>query len=119
MIEPVQIQQGVPFSALVYLTDDSVDPTIPLVITGKTVFISVKEKNDYSLDDSSAVITTKITVHVDSANGVTLWEQTAVETLVATKKYKADIRVYTDPTDFINTQTIDVDVVPVVTRRIL
>jgi len=119
MIEPVQIQQGVPFSALVYLTDDSVDPAVPLIITGKTVFISVKEKNDYTLDDTTALMSVKITVHVDPTNGETLWEQTAAETLIKLGKYKADIRVYTDPTDFTNTQTFDVVVVPVVTRRLV
>jgi len=119
MIEPVQIQQGVPFNALVYLTDDSIDPAVPLVITGKTVFISVKEKNDYTLDDTTALMSAKITVHVDPANGVTIWGQTAAETLVPTKEYKADIRVYTDPADFTNTQTFDVAVVPVVTRRLV
>ena len=113
----IQIKRGVPFNATLTLYDESVTPKEPLDLTDKTVFISVKDKSDNADNDNLAFITSSITVHVDATNGQTLWELTAAETLIPFGQYKADIRVYTDATDFDNTDPFNVDIVKIVTKR--
>ena len=115
----IQIQQNVPCEYDIYIYDDTVDPPVLSNITGLTVFISVKNINDYKLDDSDALITSKITVHTDPTNGHTIWTLTASETLQKLDRYKCDMRLFTDAFIFVNSDTFYVDIVPVVTERLV
>ncbi len=115
----LQIQQNVPFENEFTIMDDSYTPAIPLNLTGLTVFISVKYPNDYKLDDSAALITSKIIVHTAPLLGITTWTLTATETNIPLGKYKTDIRIYTNALDFINSDTFPIEIVPVVTRRLI
>jgi len=117
-VDTIEMRQGNPFSSEVTLEDISVDPAVAIDLTDKTVFISVKKLNDYRLDDDEALITSEITVHDDAENGITTWTLTAAETLIPLGRYKADARIYTDLTDYDNSVTFYVEVVPVVTRRL-
>jgi len=113
------IQQNVPMSQQIYLYDESVDPAVPYDITGKTVFISIKKKNDFREDDTEALITSKLTLHFDPAGGGTLWALTQTQTNIPLGRYKGDARIYTSALVFINSTTFDVNIIPVVTQRIV
>lgn len=117
-MEPLQIQQNVPSVVTLTITDESVMPNIPVDLTGLTVFISVKKLTDYKDDDSGAIITSEITIHTYPLLGITDWELTPTETYVPIGKYKADVRVYSSDLAFINSDTFNVDIVPVVTKRL-
>ena len=116
--DTIEIRQGNPASIELTLEDISIDPAVPIDLTGKTVFISVKKLNDYRLDDTEALISNSIILHTDPVAGETTWTLTAAETLIPIGRYKADIRIYTDLTDFDNSVTFYINVVPVVTRRL-
>jgi len=115
-METIEIQQNVPSARLITIYEDE-EKTIPMNLTGKTVFISIKEKNDFTLTDDTAIITSKITVH-EAPLLQTLWELTATQTKQVLKKYKVDIRVYTDALDYDNSDTFYINIVPVVTQRL-
>ena len=117
--DTIEIRQGVPFSSELTLEDISVDPAVPIDLTGKTVFISVKKLNDFRLDDDEALITSEITVHTTPDEGITSWDLTAAETLIPLGRYKADVRVFIDLTAFDNSVTFYLNIVPVVTRRLV
>jgi hypothetical protein len=117
-METYQIQRGVPLSATVTITDESVTPNVPLNITGLTVFISVKARADSADNDTAALISTKITSHTTPASGITLWEATAAETLIPVGIYKCDVRVYTAADDFINSTAFNIEIVDVITKRL-
>lgn len=117
--DTIEIRQGNPASIELTLEDISVDPAVPIDLTGKTVFISVKKLNDFRLDDTEALISSSIVAHTDPTAGETTWTLTASETLIPIGRYKADARVYTDLTDFDNSVTFYINVVPVVTRRLV
>lgn len=117
--DTIEIRQGNPASIELTLEDISVDPAVPIDLTGKTVFISVKKLTDFRLDDTEALISSSIVVHTDPTAGETTWTLTASETLISIGRYKADARVYNDLTDFDNSVTFYINVVPVVTRRLV
>lgn len=117
--DTIEIRQGNPASIELTLEDISVDPAVPIDLTGKTVFISVKKLNDFRLDDTEALISSSIVAHTDPTAGETTWDLTAAETLIPIGRYKADVRVYNDLTDFDNSVTFYINVVPVVTRRLV
>lgn len=114
----IQIQQNVPYEADIVIYDDTVDPEVPLDITGLTVIIAIKELNDFRNDDNEALVVSTIVAHIDPTNGHTVWALTKTETYQATKRYKADLRLYTSALVFINSATFYVDIVPVVTRTL-
>ena len=116
--DTIEMRQGVPFTSEITLEDISVDPAVPIDLTGKTVFISVKKLNDFRLDDDEALIKSEIIAHTTPDEGITSWTLTAAETLIPLGRYKADARVYTDLTDYDNSVTFYINVVPVVTRRL-
>jgi len=118
-METIQIQQGVPCEYDIYIYDDTVDPPVLMDITGLVVFLSVKKLNDYKLDDTDALFTSKITVHADPTNGHTIWSLTATQTLVKIDTYKCDLRLYTDALVYVNSDTFHIDIVPVVTERLV
>jgi hypothetical protein len=117
--DTIEIRQGNPASIELTLEDISVDPAVPIDLTGKTVFISVKKLNDFRLDDTEALISSSIVAHTDPTAGETTWDLTASETLIPLGRYKADVRVYKDLTDFDNSVTFYIEIVPVVTRRLV
>ena len=117
--DTIEIRQGNPASIELTLEDISIDPAVPIDLTGKTVFISVKKLNDYRLDDTEALISSSIILHTDPLAGETTWTLTAAETLIPIGSYKADIRIYTDLTHFDNSVTFYIAIVPVVTRRLV
>jgi len=118
-MKEIDIQQNVPAIIRIELTDNNYIPAIPYVITGKTIFISVKEETNFDLDDTKAIITSKITAHTDPANGITEWILTAAETKQALGRYKADVRIYTDATNYVNSESFYINIIPVVTQRLI
>ena len=117
--EILELQQNNPASVELTLEDISVDPAVPIDLVGKTVFISVKKRTDYRIDDADALITSAITVHTTPLLGLTTWTITAVQTLIPLGHYKADVRIYTGATDYGNSFTFYVDIVPIVTTRLI
>ena len=117
--EILELQQNNPASVELTLEDISVDPAVPINLTGKTVFVSVKRRTDYKIDDTEALITSKITVHTTPLSGITTWTLTAAQTLIPLGHYKADVRIYTGATDYGNSFTFYVDIVPIVTTRLI
>ena len=116
--EILELQQNNPASVELTLEDISVDPAVPIDLTGKTVFISVKKRTDYRIDDAEALITSAITVHTAPLSGITTWTLTAAQMLIPLGHYKADVRIYTGLTDYGNSFTFYVDIVPIVTTRL-
>ena len=117
--EILELQQNNPASVELTLEDISVDPAVPIDLVGKTVFISVKKRTDFRIDDAEALITSAITIHTAPALGITTWTLTAAETLIPLGHYKADVRIYTGLTDYGNSFTFYVDIVPIVTTRLI
>ena len=117
--DTIEIRQGNPAVIELTLEDISVDPAVPIDLTGKTVFISVKKLTDFRLDDTQALISSSIIAHTFPLLGITEWILTAPQTLIPLGSYKADARVYTDITDFDNSVTFYINIVPVVTRRLV
>ena len=115
----IEIQQGIP--ALVELTiyeDENADPLVPLNISLATVFVSVEKLTDFRQDDSEALISSKITVHIAPLVGRTNWEMTGVETLKPLGTYKADVRVYFAADELFNSSMFYIKIVPIVTHRV-
>jgi hypothetical protein len=115
----IAVQQNVPSQLGLTILDNTVDPPVALNLTGLTVFISVKRFNDYTDDDALAIISSKITVHTFPLLGMTDWTLTASETFLPLGKYKADVRVYTNLLAFVNSDTFEIDIVPIVTKRLI
>jgi len=112
----VTIQKSNPYIATVVLTSNGV----PYDLTGKTVFFTVKLVNDITADDTAALITKNITVHVPPAsNGVTTLSLSEVETNIASGSYKGDFRVYQAGVIQANTRPFIVMIEEIVTRRII
>ena len=114
----VEIKRGCPYTGILTITDDSVTPSVALNLTGLTVFISVKAMSHFADNDDDALITSEITSHTTPASGITTWQLTAAETLIAAGVYKADVRVYTSASDFINSDVFYVEIKDVVTKRL-
>jgi hypothetical protein len=119
MANNITIQRGVPIDITLSITDDTTTPVSILNLTGKTVFISVKDLSDNADNDNGAFITDKITVHSAPLLGQTEWSLTATDTLIPIGRYKADIRVYTAAGVYINTDIFNIEVVDIVTKRII
>jgi len=115
--DTIQIQQNVPVVIPLTLTEEINGVDTPIDLTGKTVFISVKQRNDYKNNDSDALISSSIVVHTNPPEGETDWWLTAAETYIPFGKYKADVRVFTNLAEYVNTDTFYIDLVPVVTQR--
>ena len=109
----LHIQKGNPSSLIVTITDDNGNA---LNLTGRTVFFTVKRKNDYSDDDEDAVISKEVTEHTDPTNGKTAISLTATQTDVDRGIYKADIRVYGEGLQR-NTEQFYVEIIEVITIR--
>ena len=110
----LHIQKGNPSSVTITVTDAN---NVPLDLTGRTVFFTVKNRDDYSDDDALALITETITVHSDPTNGITTCPLSAVQTDIEAKIYKADVRVYGEGFQS-NTVSFYVEVEEIVTKRI-
>ena len=111
--EKICIKAGNTFYQELFITDLDGDP---VDLTGKTVYIAVKERNDVRWDDSDALIVSTIVVHIDPTAGQTAWQLTPAQSKVKPGIYKADVRVYTDATNILNTDSFPVEVVRVVTE---
>jgi hypothetical protein len=116
-METIQIQQNVPYSLELTVEDNSVDPAVPYDLTGRTVFISVKELNDERQDDTEALISSAIAVHTNPLLGETTWTLTAAQTYIPVKTYKVDVRIYTNAAEFLNSDTFNIEIVKIVTKR--
>lgn len=114
--EKIRIQRGVPLSVDIEVFSDE-ELRTPMDLAGKTIFISVKRLNDFSETDDNAVISSVINVHKNEAAGITTWQLTEEETLVPFGRYKADVRAYTNATEFVNSRTFYVCICSAVTRR--
>lgn len=82
------------------LTDPLTNAGINL--TSKTVYFTVKENNDYALNDVNAIIQKTMTTHLTTLDGITQCSLTTTETallsltsLQESKEFKADVS-YTD-----------------------
>lgn len=62
-------------------------------LTGATIYFTVKPDFDEDENDTSAVIQTEITDHIDPENGVTSIRLTPAQTNVTPDKYKYDIKI--------------------------
>jgi hypothetical protein len=115
-MQTIQIQSGVAF--LIQLTlNYTTTPVIQVDLTGLTVLISVKELTDTGTDDSAALIKSTITEHSDPINGTTTWRLSSSDTNILAKTYKADVRILKSGSEFVNSDTFNVVVVDVVTKR--
>ena len=108
----ITIKRGTTFYQELFLTDD--DGNV-LDLTGLTVLIAVKSLRDFRDDDLNALIISELTI-LDEEAGRTAWQLTPAESRVKPGKYKADVRVYTDATNILNTDSFPVEVVRVVTE---
>jgi hypothetical protein len=113
MEDILRIQKGNPSSLIVTITDDNGNA---LNLTGRTVFFSVKRKNDSSEDDESAVISKNITSHSDPTAGQTVIALTAEDTDTPKGIYVADIRVYGEGLQR-NTTHFFIEIEETVTKR--
>ena len=113
-----KIQRGVPVDLELTITNDSTTPVSAFDLTGKTVFISVKNISDNADNDTDAVISDKITSHTHPLQGITIWSLTAADTLIPVGRYKADVRVYTNANVYINSEVFYIYIVNIVTKRI-
>jgi len=112
----INIQKGNPYIATIVLTSNG----LPYDLTGRTVFFTVKLVNDFASNDTSAIITENITVHVPPASaGVTTLDLSAVQTNVSAGAYKGDFRIYLGGVIQANTETFTVIVTDIVTKRIV
>jgi hypothetical protein len=110
------IQKGNPYTAVLTFTDSA---GVAYDLTGKTVFFTVKNKEDEEDDDSDALITKNITVHTNAAGGITTLELTALQTDITVGDYEYDLRVYDDsPLVQMNSLSGVCEVRDVVTKRI-
>jgi hypothetical protein len=115
----LSIQKGNPYIKILQVYDASVSPRVAYDLTGKTIFFTVKHRDDISTDDTLAVITKTITVHTDPVAGTSSLELTAVQTAIAAGDYKYDIRIYDDdPLIQMNSVQGLCEVVDIVTKRI-
>jgi len=83
----------------VYRGDDKIITTTfkdeldnPIDITGYTVYFTVKEKEDETVDDSNALIQVDVTSHLDPVNGKTNINLTNIQTNIPVGKYVYDIQ---------------------------
>jgi hypothetical protein len=112
----ITIKKGNPYNATLTFTDADGN-AYPL--TGKTVFFTVKYKDDTGDDDTNAVITADITDHTNASGGITALALDADDTDIAPGDYKYDIRVYdADPLVQINSTSGICTVVDIVTKRV-
>jgi hypothetical protein len=65
----------------------------PFNLTGYTAFFTIKNLDDESLDDSSAIFAKSWTSHSDAVNGETLLTATASEMAIEPNIYKYDIQI--------------------------
>jgi len=110
----IKIQKGVRNLKSIKVWDNRVSPKVALDLTDKTVYITVKTREDKSSTDDAALIKTDITVHTDAVNGITLWDLSAANSNVATGNYKGDIKI--KELELV-TERFDVKVEDVVTKR--
>lgn len=88
----------------------------PMDLTGVTVKCTVKEINDFEINDSKAKIVKTIVSHIDAVNGVTEITFTPADTNIEAKEYKMDLLFYSNLSqDAINSQQEQVFVVNPVT----
>ncbi len=98
--------------------DISVDPEVPYVLTGKTVMFTVKSREDVVDNDDAALISHKITVHIDALNGITGFTPTTEEQAIPVGKYKADICIFDGTGVKLNSDRIALNIVDVVGKEI-
>lgn len=113
-METMQLQKGNPVDIPLYFTDADDEP---IDITGMDVLFTVKRRTDYTCDDAEAVITEDISVHTDPTNGETTLSLSDTQTNITVGKYKGDLRLYAAGVIQYNTETFDVEIVPIVTLR--
>jgi hypothetical protein len=65
----------------------------PFNLTGYTAFFTIKNLDDESIDDSSAIFAKSWTTHSDPTNGQTLLTATASEMAIEPNIYKCDIQI--------------------------
>jgi hypothetical protein len=65
----------------------------PFNLTGYTAFFTIKNLDDESIDDSSAIFAKSWTTHSDPTNGKTLVTATASEMAIEPNIYKYDIQI--------------------------
>jgi hypothetical protein len=108
------IQKGCPYSALLTITD--IDGVV-YNLTGKTVFFTVKKLRDFKTTDVDALITETIIAHTTPASGITTLSLDNTQTDIPAGRYKGDCRVMNGAVIVGNSQTIDVIVTNIVTKR--
>jgi hypothetical protein len=109
------IQKANPYNATITVTN--VSTGAPYDLTGKTVFFTVKKKDDEEADDSKAIIQKTITVHTSPTLGITTLSLAATDTNVPLDNYIWDLRVYQAGLVQMNTARAPCEVVNIVTKR--
>ena len=116
-MEKLTIQKGNPYTGLITIKDSADDP---YDLTGKTVFFTIKSRNDYTDNDDAALITADITEHTDDENGITVLELTTEQTDIAVGDYRWDLRIYRiDPLVQLNSKSGICIIEDIVTKRII
>jgi hypothetical protein len=87
----ITIHKGNPYSATFIIKN--ADGTA-YDLTGKTLFFTVKELDDFTDTDSTALIQADVTEFTDAINGIANVEIPASDTLLDAGFYKWDIRIY-------------------------
>jgi len=72
----LELIKGDAYSIVFELTDEN---NLPVDITGKTLFFTMKRKSDVVTTDDNALITKDITVHSDPTNGKSILEIEAAD----------------------------------------
>ena len=116
-METIEIKRGNAVTIPIQIFDDT-DPenVIEKNIAGLTVFISVKKLSDDTVNDSLAIISSKITAHSYPALGMTTWSLSGAETLKPVGDYKCDLKLYNGAVE-LNTDTFIIKIVDTVTKR--
>ena len=110
------IQKGNPYNATITIRNSAGNP---YDLTGKTVFFTVKSRNDHTDNDDASLITKDITEHTDEENGITVLELNTEQTDITVGDYRWDIRIYkADPLVQLNTKSGFCEIEDVTTKRI-
>lgn len=113
-MERLTLQRGNMYTIPLYFDDQDGNP---IDLTGKVIYFTAKERNDFSGNDNAAVIKKDIAVHTDPTNGESVLTLTASDTTVTPKLYKGDYRIYEAGVLKANTDEFEVEVVYTVTER--
>jgi hypothetical protein len=112
------IQRMTSAPIVIEIVDTSVTPEAPYNLTGKTVMLTVKTREDVADNDETALIRHQITEHTDAINGLTGFVPTEDEQQIPAGSYIADICVFDGDGLKLNSDRINLSVIDVTGKTI-